>query len=440
MSAETAVVADDATVIRQAVTAAIRQNLEPAATERAYPGHFTIVADGHWFGEENTWPGLDSWQMAGAYLLLGRTPLVLDYFDYVQASQRADGNIPFAIFPADEPPTAETLRTYGRGLRYPDDVFTYRSTKDPSARRKWLGLFHHWIAGINPLGALGATCYVLLADELFATTHDEAWLRAKLASVEAAGRSLLSRKSANGLVAGAGFYCEMAPRHQWDGVTQCYVVHAFRRLAALCGALGQADRAQAWSREAETLTARFREVYWRGDHFAEYVHPQRGVVDLHGLSDVNWAAVAYDVAAPAQADALWPRMMGEPAFWNGGMPTQTVSKPFTYQEWEFFQSHEDVGFAVPVGPLYDVAAMGRVWFLEWQACVKRDETQRALASAVKVGRAGLANGGFWHERYHPLQVPRVDSTGPKGYCEYPAILVRLVLGHPEIFGRVEVGG
>jgi hypothetical protein len=86
--------------------------------------------------------------------------------------------------------------------------------------------------------------------------------------------------------------------------------------------------------------------------------------------------VAYDVAAPAQADALWPRMMGEPAFWHGGMPTQTVSKPFTYQEWEFFQSHEDVGFAVPVGPLYDVAAMGRVWFLEWQACVKRDETQR----------------------------------------------------------------
>ena len=30
-----------------------------------------IVADGHWFGAENTWPGLDSWQMAGAYLVFG---------------------------------------------------------------------------------------------------------------------------------------------------------------------------------------------------------------------------------------------------------------------------------------------------------------------------------------------------------------------------------
>jgi hypothetical protein len=230
----------------------------------------------------------------------------------------------------------------------------------------------------------------------------------------------------------------MAPRHQWDGVTQCYVVRAFRGLAALCTALGRNEAAQGWTREAEILAARFREVFWCGDHFAEYVHPERGVVDLHGLSDVNWAAVAHDVATPAQVDALWPRMMGEPAFWHGGMPTQTVSKPFTYQEWEFYQSHEDVGVPVPVGPLYDVAAMGRVWFLEWQACLKRGETKRVYESAVKVARVGLANGGYWQERYHPLQVARVDATGPKGYCEYAAIFTRLVLGHPEIFGKMEL--
>ena len=53
---------DDATVIREALEAAVRLNLTPAATEHAYPGHFTIVADGHWFGKENTWPGLVSWQ------------------------------------------------------------------------------------------------------------------------------------------------------------------------------------------------------------------------------------------------------------------------------------------------------------------------------------------------------------------------------------------
>jgi len=428
-------VADDATVIRQGVTAAIQQSLEPAATERAYPGHFTIVADGHWFGQENTWPGLDSWQMAGAYLRLGRIRLVRDYFDFVQASQRADGNIPYAIVCADTP---DHLTTYNKGMRYPEDVFTYDPNRPGYPARKWIGSCSHWIAQINPLGTLAAVSYVLLGDEVFAATGDAAWLESKLASLELAAKYLLSRKSANGLIAGAGFYTEMPPRHQWDGVAQCYVVHALRKCAGLNTALGRTAAAAHWQAQAETLAARFREVFWRGDHFAEYVHPERGVIDLHGLSDVNWAAVAYDVATPAQADALWPRMMGEPAFWHGDMPTQTVSKPFTYQEWEFFSSHEDVGFQVPVGQLYDVAAMGRVWFLEWQACAKRGETKRLRESVVKVCQMGLKDGGFWHERYHPLQVARVDWTGPRGYGEYPAILVRAVFGNPAVFADVEL--
>lgn len=424
-------VADDATVIREGVTAAIKQSLEPAATERAYPGHFTIVADGHWFGQENTWPGLDSWQMAGAYLLLGRTQLVRDYFDYVQTSQRADGNIPYAIVSADTPP--DHLTTYHKGMRYPEDVFTYEPNRPGYQARKWIGSCSHWIAQINPLGTLAAVSYVLLGDEFFAATGDKVWLESKLPSLELAAKYLLSRQSANGLIAGAGFYTEMPPRHQWDGVAQCYVVHALRKCAALNAALGRAAAAAHWQAQAETLAARFREVFWRGDHFAEYVHPERGVIDLHGLSDVNWAAVAYDVATPAQADALWPRMMAEPAFWHGDMPTQTVAKPFTYQEWEFWAAHEDVGFAIPVGQLYDVAAMGRVWFLEWQACAKRGETKRLRESVVKVCRMGLKEGGFWHERYHPLPDGGLDHTGPRGYCEYPSILVRAVLGNPALF-------
>ncbi|MDB6093255.1 MAG: hypothetical protein JWM32_817 [Verrucomicrobia bacterium] len=426
--------ADEATIIRQGVTAAIKQTLEPAATQRAYPGHFTIVADGHWFGQENTWPGLDSWQMAGAYLLLGRTQLVRDYFDYVQAAQRADGNIPYAIIAADAKP--DHLTTYNRGMRYPQDIFTFDPKREGYSARKWIGSFSHWIAQINPLGTLAAVSYVLLADELFTATRDRAWLEAKIESVERAARYLLSRKSENGLIGGAGFYTEMPPRHQWDGVAQCYVVHVFRKCAALHAALGRESAAGRWNEQAETLAARFREVFWNGNHFAEYVHPARGVIDLHGLSDVNWAAIAYDVATPEQADLLWPRMMAEPAFWHGGMPTQTVSKPFTYQEWEFFSSHEDVGFEIPVGQLYDVAAMGRVWFLEWQACAKRGETKRLRESVVKVCQMGLKDGGFWHERYHPLQVPRVDRTGPRGYGEYPAILVRAVYSNPALFTDV----
>ncbi|MBS0663065.1 MAG: hypothetical protein JSR48_07350 [Verrucomicrobia bacterium] len=422
---------DEAAVIRAGVTAAIRQTLEPAAVERAYPGHFTIVADGHWFGQENTWPGLDSWQMAGAYLLLGRTRLVLDYFAYVAAAQRPDGNIPYAIVPADPPP--DHLTTYNKGMRYPADVFTFDAGRPGYAPRRWIGSCSHWIAGINPLGALAAVSFVLLAAEIFTATQDQAWLAANLPAVDRAAGYLRSRRSPNGLIAGAGFYLELPPRHQWDGVAQCYVAHAWRQCAALHAALGRADVAAEWEREAATLAARFREVFWRGDHFAEYVHPARGVVDTHGLSDVNWAAIAHDVATPAQADAVWPRLMAEPAFWQADLPTQTVTRPFAYEPWEFVNAHEDVGFEIPVAQTYDVAAMGRVWFLEWQACRRRGELARLRTSVELVCRRGLADGGFWHERYHPRPDGTVDHTGPRGYGEYPAILVRAVLGNPALF-------
>ena len=267
---------DEVTIIRDGVTAAIEQTLEPAATERAYPGHFTIVADGHWFGLENTWPGLDSWQMAGAYLLLGRTQLARDYFEFVEASQRRDGNIPYAIVPAEPPP--DHLTTYNKGMRYPEDLFIFDPKRAGYTARKWIGSYSHWIAGINPLGVLAAVSYVLLGDEIFTATHDLSWLSGKLGTLERTARYLVSRRSANGLVAGAGFYTEMPPRHQWDGVAQCYVVHALRRCAALNEVLGRAGPAETWRAEADSLAARFREVFWRDDHFAEYVHPERGVV------------------------------------------------------------------------------------------------------------------------------------------------------------------
>src|ERR1039458_3306136 len=73
--------------IRAGVEAAVFKNLLPAATEQDYPGYFTICADGRAFGGA-TWPGLDSWQMAGAYLLLGRTRLLLDYIARVRPGPR----------------------------------------------------------------------------------------------------------------------------------------------------------------------------------------------------------------------------------------------------------------------------------------------------------------------------------------------------------------
>ncbi len=110
--AESESLAGEQQLVLSGTQASLEKSLYPAMREHAYPGHFTITADGMHYGADNTWPGLDSWQMAGAYLLVGRCREVLDYFDFVQASQRRDGNIPFAIFPGAEPPGG--LDTYLR--------------------------------------------------------------------------------------------------------------------------------------------------------------------------------------------------------------------------------------------------------------------------------------------------------------------------------------
>jgi hypothetical protein len=382
----------------------------PAATEKAYPGHFNVVADGSHYGGDHTWPGLDSWEMAGAYLLLGQRRLVRDYFDFVRASQRADGNIPFAIAPADDPPDTST---YGRGLRYPDDVYEHLGCK-------WIGLFHHWQTQVNPLSVLAPICYILTAAELSVREH--------LDSVEAAGRYVLSRKSENGLIAGAGFYIECPPRNQWDGVTQCFAAHAFRQLARLTAR-------DEWNYEAGELAHRFRRTFWRKHHFGEYVHPERGLVDSHGLSDVNFAAVAFDVASGYQKDKLWDRLMSANLY-CGNMPTQLVERPDSYEPWEY---PEPLPFHHVNGPLYDAAAMGRVWHLEALALARMKEWGRLRESAHYVCAMGEKHGWQWYERYHAQPTGTVKGAvipaGPRGYCEYAAILVRVVLGNLDAFVR-----
>jgi hypothetical protein len=413
--------------IRAGVEAAVHKNLLPAATERTYPGHFTINADGGGFGGDTTWPGLDSWQMIGPYLRLGRTRLVQDYFDFVRASQRKDGNIPFAIFNGNTRPGGCL-----RGLRYPDDVFTYQPPRreglpaSSQETHQWIGLFEHWQTKGFPLSTLAPICYLLTAAEIFDATNSRSWLKERLGSVESAARFLLSLRKDNGLIGGSGFYIEAPPREGCDGVVQCYAVHAFRGLASLFSAAGEAAKGLEWSGHADKLAKAFVQVFWREDHFGEYVHPEHRLVDTHGLSDVNWAAVAFGLADGRQLDRLWPRLMGEPGFWAGDMPTQIVTKPFAYEPWESNRS-ADCG----VDPLNDVAAMGRVWHLEATACQRMKARARLVESARKVCRA--AEGGYWRERYHLKSDGTVSPDGSRKYCEYAAVLARVVLGNRETF-------
>ena len=76
---------------------------------------------------------------------------------------------------------------------------------------------------------------MLTAAEIFDATGSQPWLRERLPSVEAAAKFVLGRRGPNGLVGGSGFYTESPPRYAWDGVTQCYTVHAFRELRGYAG-------------------------------------------------------------------------------------------------------------------------------------------------------------------------------------------------------------
>ncbi len=343
-------------------------------------------------------------------------------------AQRKDGNIPFAIFPGDTQPGGCLS-----GLKQPDDVFTYEPPQregvpaSSQEARKWIGLFKHWHPQ-DPLGALAPVCYILTAAEIFDADGAPAWLGERMDSIEASAKYLLTlQDQRSGLMGGAGFYVELPARYKFDGVTQCYAIHAFRELSRLFGAAGDTASQSKWSVHADKLTDAFQSAFWREDHFGEYVHPEHGLVDLHGLSDVNWAAVAFGVAADKKLELLWPRLLKEEGFWWGDMPTQNVSKPLAYKKWEY-----DIKLPVAAAPLNDVAAMGRAWYLEATACLRMKEHGRLVESVRKVCRAAKTDG-YWRERYHPQPNGAVTPAGAEKYCEYAAVLARVVFGNPRVF-------
>lgn len=417
--------------IRRALHSAVHDNLLPAATQRQYPGHFTITSDGVAYGSDSTWPGLDSWQMAGAYLLLNQTQIVLDYFEFVRASQRADGNIPFAIFTGSTKPDTIWLR----GLD-PKDTFTYPSAQfhplsgrpegPPVPTKQWIGLFSHWQPIAQPISTLAPVSYLLTASEIFASTQSLPWLQARLPSLERCAQYLLTKKSPNGLISGSGFYTELPPRHGHDGVTQCYTTHAFRNLASLYSAAKQPDHATFWTRQADALSSRFVEVFWQQDHFAEYLHPTHNLIDSHGLSDTNFAAIAFHLATDQHLKLLWP-LIQSADFWPANIPTQSVTKPLTYAD---FELPEPLPF--DTGPkTKDAAALGRVWQLDALASLRTGDHARLLKSTRLVSRA--AQNGHWSERYQLHHDGTVHPAGAANYNEYPAVLTRTILQNPTLF-------
>ncbi|MFB3785262.1 MAG: hypothetical protein ACE15F_02730 [bacterium] len=376
--------------IAAAYEKAAQKNVLAAVNPKVFPGYWSVCADGQGFGYGNTYPSLDGHQMTDALLWLGQVDTVKANWDYVRTFQRPDGQLPLAILPASAGqrigPASCQARVDANG-----------------------GLYRHWVPG-DPLRALAGPTYIQNADAIFRHTQDREWLLKQLPSVNRAADFLASLVTAEGAVRGAGYYIERPTRVEYDGVAQCHAVDAFRRVAALNEIMGNTEAARKYREFAGRIESHFRIRFWLQDRFAEYIHPERGLIANHGLTDVDWSAIALGAASPEQISRLWPRLKIETLFYYGGMPTGIATLPQNYEPWE--STYSDT---------MDRAAMGRVWYLEAGARARMGDSQGLVDSIQRVCKAGRDKEYYWRERYNDL-----GGYGAEKYCEYPANLIRIV--------------
>lgn len=377
-------------LIVEAYERAARQNVLASVNPSVFPGYFSVCADGRGFGYGNSYPSLDGHQLADALLCLGQVETAKANWEYVRKFQREDGNLPLAILPSQP---GKSIGPAG-----------YTTTVSSNG-----GLYHHWVPG-NPLAALASPTYIQNADVIFRRTMDLAWLRAQMDSVNLAADFLESLTTPEGAVQGGGYYVERPSRLDCDGVTQPHAIDAFRRAAALNRATGNPERAARMEMIAARIRLNLVERFWVKDRFAEYRHPQHGLITSHGYTDADWAALALGAATKEQAAQLWPRVKNEKLFYYGGMPAGIATEPDKYAAWEF--SYPD---------RMDLAAMGRVWYLECQARARMGDAEGLLESVRRVCEVGRTGGYYWRERYGPK-----GGHGVEKYCEYPANLIRIV--------------
>jgi hypothetical protein len=377
-------------LIVEAYQRAATQNVLAAVNPKVFPGYWSVCADGVGFGHGNTYPSLDGHQMTDALLFLGQVEVVKANWDYVRKFQRPSGQLPLAILPANA----------GTALGPPGN----QSKVDANG-----GLYRHWVPG-DPLRALSSPTYLQNADVIYRYTQDRHWLLRQLPSINLAADFLASLTTGEGAVGGAGYYVERPTRVEYDGVAQCHAVDAFQSAAALNALAGRQKAARRYRELAGRISSHFGSSFWVKDRFAEYIHPERGVIANHGLTDVDWAAIATGVASAEQIAKVWPQLKDEKRFCYGGMPAGIATLPGSYESWEFTYNDR-----------MDLAAMGRVWYLECWARARMADGQGLVNSIRKVCQVGKASGYYWRERY-----TEKGGHGAEKYCEYPANLIRIV--------------
>jgi len=379
-----------------AYRAAAEKNILRALNPKVYFGYFSVCADGKGHGGNTTFPGLDWGQSAEALLWLGRREEVLASWEFVKSFQREDGLIPFAILPDLAGKT------------------TLFDQKYPLTATDRGAVFVHWVPG-NPLRTLANVTFLLLADAIDAQRADPDWLGRQGASLRRAVEWLEGEITPEGLIQGGGFYVERPARLEFDGVNQCYSCHALERAAHLFERVNEPAMVSRCRQAADRLREAFARWFWAGDHCVEYIHPERGPISHHGLTDVDWAAVAMGMLSQDRMAVVWSQLRDHPDFVYSGIPTGISSRPETYEDWEMQGIDR-----------HDLAAMGRVWFLECWARFRMGDAAGLRRSLGRVIAMGRAHDWSWHERYYSERTGDLSRYTMEYYCEYPATLIRVV--------------
>jgi len=377
--------------LREAYVQSVRHNVMAAEKPQFYEGYFSVCVDGKYHGGDDgiTFPGLDWGQILEALLWLGQFPKVLAAWNYVKQFVRDDGKVPFVISPRDA----------GRG-----------QYEKNGAR------FEHWCPG-NPLQMLANVTMLQVADAICRHTCDKAWLRREAPLLQKVVRWVeTALMTKDYLIGGSGFYSERPIRYAYDGIAQCYTCETLRRVSTLFAWIDRPDFAEHCRQTADGIASAFRRFFWTGERFAEYLHPERGAIAFHGYTDVDWAAIATVIADAEQTAILWPQLKNNYDFYYDNMPTGIATRPDAYEPWEWEGTDRN-----------DLAAMGRVWYLEAWARARMCDADGLVDSLRRVAEYGKKRDWYWLERYYS------PITGDVGigyhidtYLEYPANLIRIV--------------
>ncbi len=349
------------------------------------PWYWGIQANHGDLSRATIWPGLDDHETGHALMWGGHLVEHLGYWDYVKALQHINGQIPYRVELDDSRVPKDGMSDIFIGWR---------------GRAKFMSVFPG-----PSLFVLGPSTWIKEGYDLFRFTQDLDWLRANYDSIDMAATWIARLGDEDGLIGCGSYYQDLPPRLEFDGITTGYGWQNYTQTAELAERIGRDDRAAHWRKMAEFIRAGFQKRFWLGEQCAECIHPFNGPV-THGMGDVDWMAQAMNLVEPQHDAILWEKLARSERLYYGIMPTGVCEKPETYLPWQSMSKyHLRRAGGGDTGLFKDVAAMGRVWFIEAMTRHKRGDGDGLADTIRRVATLGKAYNWVWWERYARMNMP-----------------------------------